>query len=209
MAVVTISRMFGAGGKTLGEMISQRLGYTFYNNELIQMVAQKAKVSTDWVVSMEKEAGGKLQKLLSGLVPKSLVDRVLDNQRGYLDEEVYVDMLYHIILKIADEGNAVILGRGSQYILDAHPDAYHVLLVADTAHRVMFIETHYDLVPKQAAKLVSIEDLRRVNLYRKFGKIDYDQPDHYHLVLNMSRIDLDTACQLICELTGACGVASP
>ena len=207
MAVVTISRMFGAGGKTLGEMISQRLGYAFYDNELIQMVAKKAKVSTDWVESMEKEAGGKLQKFLSGIIPRGLVDRVLDNQRGYLDEEVYVDMLHHIILKIADEGDAVILGRGSQYILKAQPDACHVLLVADTAHRVKFIETHYDLIPKQAAKLVTIEDLRRVNLYRKFGKVDYDQADHYHMVLNMSRMELDTACRLICELTGACGVA--
>ena len=58
MANITISRQFGAGGITLGEMVANRLGYTFFDNEIIQMVAQKAKVSTQWVQSMEKEAGG-------------------------------------------------------------------------------------------------------------------------------------------------------
>ena len=52
MAVLTISRMFGTGAEALGELISKRLGYTFYHNELIQMVANKAKVSTDWVEAM-------------------------------------------------------------------------------------------------------------------------------------------------------------
>ena len=57
MAVITISRQFGAGGITLGQMVAERLGYTFFDNEIIQMVADKAKVSAQWVESMEKEAG--------------------------------------------------------------------------------------------------------------------------------------------------------
>ena len=58
MSVITISRQFGAGGKTLGEMISKALGYTFVDDEIIYQVAKKGKVSTDWVKSIEKEAGG-------------------------------------------------------------------------------------------------------------------------------------------------------
>ena len=48
MAVITISRQFGAGGITLGQMIADRLGYTFFNHEIIQRVADKAKVSAQW-----------------------------------------------------------------------------------------------------------------------------------------------------------------
>ena len=54
MSVITISRQFGAGGKTLGELISTKLGYAFFDNELIQMVAEKAKISTDVVDTFEK-----------------------------------------------------------------------------------------------------------------------------------------------------------
>ena len=59
MAVITISRQFGAGGKTLGELISKNLGYTFIDDAIINKVAKKAKVSDEWVQSIEKEAGGK------------------------------------------------------------------------------------------------------------------------------------------------------
>ncbi len=200
MSVITISRQFGAGGKTLGEMISKKLEYTFVDNEIIQMVAKKAKVSTNWVESIEKEAGGKLLKFMSGLVRKNFIERILDNERGYIDEEIYVDLLHKIINQIEEEGNAVILGRGGQYILRDHQEVFHVLLIADIADRIRFMEEHYELSETQAVNSVNREDKRRVNLYRKFGKENYDHPDLYHLVLNMSKLDLEYACELVCEL---------
>lgn len=192
--------MFGAGGKTLGEMLAKKIGYTFIDNEIIQMVAKDAKVSTNWVEAIEREAGGKLQKFLTRVVPKNLVDRVLDNQRGYIDEEIYVETLQKIIGKIAEEGNAVILGRGSQYILKDREDTIHLLLVAEKEDRIKFMETHYNLSRSQAIQSVQSEDKRRMNLYRKFGRQDYDTPWLYHLVLNMSKIDLEEASDIIKEM---------
>ncbi len=62
------------------------------------------------------------------------------------------------------------------------------------------METHYDLSPKEAATVVSRQDKRRINLYRKFGKEDYDQPYLYHLVIKSSKQELETASQLIFSL---------
>lgn len=200
MSVITISRQFGAGGKTLGRMISEKLGYNLVDNELIQMVAAQAKVSSNWVESVEKEAGGKFLNFISGLVPKSLVDGVLDEKRGYIDEEIYVDLLHDIINRLANEGNVIIIGRGGQYILQDREDTFHLLLIGDKADRVKFMETHYDLSQKQATQVVEMDDKRRSNLYRKFGKKDYEKPDHYHLVINMSRVSLLSACRMVCEM---------
>lgn len=201
MAVITISRQFGAGGRTLGEMVANKLEYSFVDDEIIQMVAKKAKVSTHWVESIEKEAGGKLLRFMTGLVSKNLVERILDEKRGYIDEEIYVDLLNKIISQLADEGNVVILGRGGQYILRDREDAFHVLLIAHLNDRIKFMEAHYDLATPQALKTVNSQDKRRSILYRKFGKEDYDHPDLYHLVLNMSKLTLEKACNLICDLT--------
>ena len=200
MAVITISRQFGAGGKTLGEMVAKKMNYSFVDNEIIQMVAKKAKVSTHWVESIEKEAGGKLLKFMTGLVSKNLVERILDEKRGYIDEEIFVDLLNKIIVQIAAEGDAVILGRGGQYILRDREDTFHVLLIAHMNDRIRFMEEHYDLSTAQATQAVNREDKRRSNLYRKFGKEDYDHPDLYHLVLNMSKLKLEKACDLTCDL---------
>ncbi|MBU0544234.1 MAG: cytidylate kinase-like family protein [Proteobacteria bacterium] len=200
MAVITISRQFGAGGKTLGNIISKKLDYVFIDDQIIQMVAKKARVSTDWVKSIEQEAGGKLLKFMSGIVSKSFIDRILDDKKGYIDEEVYVEILHQIITKVADEGNALILGRGSQYILRDHKDVFHVLLVADMENRIKFMEDNYDLSNKQAIQVINSETKRRANLYKKFGKEDYDQPALYHLVINRSKVSIEKSAELVCKL---------
>lgn len=200
MSVITISRQYGAGGKTMGEMIAKKLGYAFLDHDLLQKVAEKAKVSKEWVQDMEKEAGGKLLKFINVLISKNQINRILDKNKGYIDEEIYVDTLNHVINRIADEGNAVILGRGSQYILKDCKDAYHVLLIAERADRIRFMEKHYQMSADQASQAVDSEDKRRINLYRKFGKQDYDQPGLYHLTLNMSKISLEKGCELVCDL---------
>jgi cytidylate kinase len=203
MAVITISRQFGAGGKTIGKMVADKLGYTFADEDIIQMVAEAANVSPHWVESIEKEAGGKLSRVVSSMVSKRLVDRILKDARGYMDERLYLDYLVVIIAQIAEEGNVVILGRGSQYILHDHPDAYHVLLINDFQNRVKFMTERYDFSESQALQIINREDKRQHNLYRKIGKTDYDNPALYHLVLNMAKMELATAVRLIANLVAA------
>ena len=201
MAVITISRQFGAGGLTLGKMVAEKFGYTFADTEIIKMVAEMTNVSTNFVETIEKEAGGKFSKFISKTVSKPLVGRILKDERGYIVEEIYLDYLVLIIAQMADDGDVVILGRGSQYILNDHPDAYHILLINAFEDRVKFMQDNYDLSQNRAVHVVKNEDKRRLILYKKLGKTDYDNPDLYHLVLNMGRISLDKASELICNLT--------
>ena len=125
MAVITISRQYGAGGKTLGQKVARKLGYYFAEDDIIQMVAREAKVSRDWVECIQREAGSTLLK---------------------------------------------------------------------------FMQEHYKLSLAKAKQVIDRREKRRINLYRKFGRKDYDQPHLYHLVLNMSQLDLKKALKLICAL---------
>jgi cytidylate kinase len=200
MAVITISRQFGAGGITIGKMIAESLGYSFADNDILQRVAKEANVSTHWIESFEKEAGSKLSRLISSMVSKRFLDRVLADERGYLDEQIYLDYLVLIVAQFADEGDVVILGRGSQYILNDHPDAVHILLVNEFENRVKFMMDRYEISRKKAERTVVNEDRRRVSLYKRLGKSDYESPQLYHMVLNMGRLDLETARDMVCSL---------
>jgi cytidylate kinase len=200
MAVITISRQFGAGGKTIGQKVSEALGYTFLDEDIIQIIAEKAKVSPGWVESVEKEAGGRLSRIVTKMVSRPLIDRVLKDEKGYIDEQIYIDYLVVIIAQMAEEGNVVFLDRGSQYILNDFPEAFHILLINTFANRVKFMMNNYDLSQNRATQIVKSEEKRRMNLYRRIGKQDYDQPDLYHLVINMARVDLEEAIQLILHL---------
>jgi cytidylate kinase len=203
MAVITISRQFGAGGKTLGKMVAKELGYTFADQQIIQKIAETANVSPHWVESIEKEAGTRLTKVIDHVVSMRWVDRVLKEERGYIDEEIYLDYLVVIISQVAEEGNAVIIGRGSQYILDDHPDAWHILLVDEVENRVKFMMENYDLSGKEAGKIVTKEDKRRMSFYGKLGKADFDNPGLYHLVLNMGRLNMEKALQLVLQMVNS------
>jgi cytidylate kinase len=200
MAVITISRQYGAGGKTLGKMIAEDLDYEFADSAIVTRVAEMANVSTHWVETVENEAGGKLSRFITRMVSKPLVDRILKDERGYIDEEIYLDYLVLIIAQIADEGNSVILGRGSQYILNDHPDAFHILMIDKFENRVRFMREHYALSDSRATRVVKGEDKRRNALFQKLGKTDYDDPFLYHLVLNMSKISLEEARKIVCNL---------
>ncbi|MBI5589308.1 MAG: cytidylate kinase-like family protein [Deltaproteobacteria bacterium] len=199
MAVITLSRHFGAGGKTLGSMVAKKLGYVFLDDEIIKMVTEK-KRSSDWVDVLEKDFGGKLLSYISGFVPKGRIEMIPDDKKGTVDDVISMDNLQEMLLQIAEEGNAIIIGRGGQYFLRDHKDAFHVLLVADLEDRVQFMEERYNLSLKKALQMVNRQDKRRQNFYRFMEKVDYDQPDIYHMVLNMSKLSLEKACELLITL---------
>jgi len=202
MSVITISRQYGAGGKTVGSLAAEKLGYKIFDDEIMQEVARKANVSKHWVESVDKEAGGKLQRFLSGIISRNLVERILDKEGGYIDEEIYIDLLYKVISRIADEGNAIIIGKGGQYILEGFENTFHILLIADKLDRVKFIEENYNFSSSQAVRVITSNEKKRSNLFRKFGKEGYDNHVHYDMVINTSELSIEKAANMICKLVG-------
>lgn len=200
MAVITISRQFGAGGRTLGEMIAKEMDYLFLDDLIIQEMADKANVSTDFVKSMERTAGSTFSMFISGMFSRSYMERIIGAGRGYIDEEIYVELLREIILEFAEKGNVVLLGRGSQYVLQDFKGAYHILLVAKWPDRIKFMQQFYDISDSRASKAVKQGDTKRSNLYKKIGREDYNQPYLYHLVLNMSKLSLEQASREVIAL---------
>lgn len=202
MAVITISRQFGAGGRTIGNMIAGKLNYRFLDDQILQEIAQHARVSKEAVISMERTAGGAISRLISTLLSRDYMERLTGENRGYMDEEVYVKTLFEVMRNLAAEDNVILVGRGGQYILENHENTYHILLVADMKDRIAFMQKHYALSDSRAKTAVLEGEKRRTNLYYKFDKQDYNEPIHYHLVLNMSRMSLEKGTELVCALVG-------
>ena len=109
MPVITISRQFGAGGKTLTDQLAARLGYEVANEEIIEKLAQSTKLSTDSIRSFEVEEDGKFQVT----PPTGFISRIFDTSKNFMDEQQYVKLLNHLIPQIADRGNIIILRPGS------------------------------------------------------------------------------------------------
>jgi cytidylate kinase len=202
MAVITISRQFGAGGKTFGRRLADTLGYYYADEDIIERAVVEFSVSTDGKKILETEPGDKLKRFISKLNPfgTSLMELPLSDKERYIDGFKYLELLNLIIPKIAKEGNAVIIGRGGQYVLHDFEDTHHILLMAKEEDRIKFIENNYRVSRARTIQILKRMAKRRANLYSYFGKKDYDDPKLYDLVLNMSLLSIDKAEELICKL---------
>jgi cytidylate kinase len=201
MAIVTISRQFGAGGKTLAHRIARQLGYEIAHEEIVEKLAESAQVNPDGIRHYEVEDLGMPQAESGGKTPGSFVERIFASKK-YMDGKRYVELLNQIIPLIAGKGNVIILGRGAQFILKDHPNTYHVLLIAGIDDRVQFMQDTYQLSLEEARNSVQKQEVRRRKLMKLFHSDDYDQPVHYDTVLNMSKMDMDLAVEVVCTLVG-------
>lgn len=202
MPVISLSRQFGAGGKTLGDMVAKRLNFEFLDETLLHKLAQEANVSVRWVEGVAREAGGHLMRFLTTLVPSSFIERHVGESGSDFDESKYVMFLTKVIEEVAEEDNVIILGRGSQFILRNNPRAIMVLLVAELEDRIKFIMEHYGLDKGRAEAMVMRHERMRTRFLKNLYSGNPNDPSLYHMVLNTSLISMETAENLICELVG-------
>ena len=200
MAIITISRQFGAGGKTLTREVAARLNYAAAHEEIIEQLTDLANLSNEGVRSFEAEHPDSTPPSVGSMSPRRFIDRIFDSKRKEIVDQQYADLLHKIIPQIADKGNVIILGRGAQFILNDYQEAYHVLLVAEEKDRIKFIQDNYDLSYDQAREAVIKQEKRRLKLMKLFHHEDYDLPVHYDLVLNMSKMQMNRAVELVCAL---------
>ncbi|MGI9537042.1 MAG: AAA family ATPase [Desulfocapsaceae bacterium] len=204
MSVITIARQFGAGGKTLGTMVAEKLGYVLIDEQIVEMVAREADVSAEWVDSIAQETGseGLVKRLVRKIGPfgKGYVETAMEERPGYINGDLYISILHKVLPVIASRDDVVIIGRGGQYILADRPDTFHFLMIANIENRIHFMMDHYNIDRKKAQLVIDKQNKRRIHLYRHFGRTDYEQPDHYHMVFNMNFLELDDAVQAVCKL---------
>ncbi len=125
---------------------------------------------------------------------------ILNDKERYIDGFKYVELLNLIIPNIARDENAVIVGRGGQFILQDFEDTYHILLTAKEEDRIKFIEEHYRASGTRSVQMIKRMTKRRANLYSYFRRKDYDDPTLYDLIINMSLLSMDKAQELVMKL---------
>jgi len=203
--VITISRQVGSGGDEIALKVSRILGYTYFDKSLLVSVAKSLGLSEENIADLSEDA----------YRVEGLVDRILRRKRPVaasfvlegnvlvgkaLDEEESLSVIQTVISSLARRGKTVIVGRGGQAILKDKVDVFHVRVVAPTAFRVERIRKSQGLSQEAALKLIEDNDKATAEYLRRFYKIDWEDPLVYDMVLNTSKMDLDTAAEVIASV---------
>ena len=121
--------------------------------------------------------------------------RVFNKQESFIKK--YIFFLESIIPRIAEENNVVILGRGSQFILQDNPKVIKVLLVADLEDRIKFLEKIWGVSKREAEKTIQTRE-KRMDVFMKYFNQGRPYSLHlYHLIINTGKMSLEQAEDMI------------
>ena len=187
--VITISREFGSGGRTIGKMVAQELGIPCYDAEIIQAIAQESGFSEGYI----REAGE--------YTPGGVLANVFSNRvYGPTNEDYLWTIQYQIITELARKGSCVIVGRCADYILRDTADCLKVFVHADLNFRAKRIVEAYgerDASPEQRLK---DKDKRRAAYHRFYTDKKWGQSQNYHVTLDSGVLGLERCTEIIRSL---------
>lgn len=203
MAVVTISRQFGAGGWALAKKLVERFGFELVNEQVIDDLARKQKVPPHWLKAVEKEASSNLLSTISRVVSTGIFYRIPSAPKeGFegIEHKRYVDYLAQVMGAMADQGGFVIVGRGAQFVLKGHPKAIHVLLIGEYEDRVQFLIKRYSLSRREAENFIREKERQRAAVGEKIFNSDINDLSLYHIMVNTSLVPFEWAAEAISDL---------
>jgi cytidylate kinase len=181
MAILTISREYGSGGREIGREVADRLGYQFVDKERLFQDLEQA--GPRWV-RVAKEADE---------VCPTLWERHDWQYRGY------VSQMEDLILGYAVGDNVVIIGRGGSALLQGVPFCLRVRLIAPLEARLQAIMAREGLTREAATRLIALIDGERACYIKANYGSDWDAEDVYDLTLNTASLTYDRVVDILVE----------
>ncbi|MBI4322254.1 MAG: cytidylate kinase-like family protein [Chloroflexi bacterium] len=202
MIVVTISRQLGAGGRDVGRRLADELGITYVDHEIVSTAAMLAGVSEDALADADERRPTILSyiaDLLARYPTAAELGIPAVEIEPALSQDTYHKMIEDVIKDVANRGSAVIVGRAGNMILRNQRWTLHVNLVAPFERRVDLTMKREGIGRPEAERRVRESDRNRAGYMRTYYKVEWTDPLNYHLTLNMGRLDLDTATNLVVD----------
>ncbi len=193
--IITISRQFGSGGRTIAKEVAKRLGYAYYDKEIIEKVAEKTGFDPKYIEENGEYAPGKsIFSLASSFIGSS---RVMGGMSAY--DYLWVTQR-NTILDIVEQGPCVIVGRCADYILRDRKDALHVFIHASMEARAIRIVNRYGESDKKPEERLKEKDSKRSVNYKHFTGRVWGDCRNYDITLNSDTVGIERSVQIIVDL---------
>lgn len=176
--VIVIGRQYGCGGNEFGKILADRLGYTFYDKDIIKTTAKTTGMTPEFIRSREENM---TNSLLYDLINQMY-------QYGKSDEEAPKDKIFeaesNVITQLASKGNCVIMGRCSDYVMRNDKNTLKIFLSAPIESRIKRVSHRLNITEKESAARIRKEDKRRADNYRYYTNRMWGNASNYDISLN-------------------------
>ena len=193
--IITVSRQFGSGGRSIGKLIAESLGYDYYDSELTQKVAEETGFDPTYIADAGEYAPGKsiLSYALGSTTPHTVGNHMSASDYLWATQS-------RIITELAEKGNCVIVGRCADYILRDRDDCLNVFIHANDAYRAKRIVELYGVRDKSPQKRLEEKDAKRKVNYKYFTGRDWGKLENYHICLDSSALGSEACVKIITQI---------
>lgn len=187
--IITISREFGSGGRTIGKMAADMLGIPCYDSELIEKIAEESGLTKEYIEERGEHA-------LHG----SWLANAFSSQRSFYGNSTQ-DYLWtvqrQVIENLAEKESCIIVGRCADYILDGQADCLKVFVHADMEKRAERIVKVYGETEESPQKRVQYKDKRRKSYYQFYTSMEWGKAQNYHITLDSGVLGIEKCAEVI------------
>jgi cytidylate kinase len=197
--VITVAREYGSGGGRIAQILAGRLGWKLLDRCLVEKIAEAARIEPQVAEKFDERPDPWFDRLANLLWQ-------YPGGRGYIagplperfDADVATHLTRRIIEEAAEIGDCVIVGRGSQCILQQREDTFHVFIYAPRGERLARLLRREPRLSKvEADKKLDTEDAIRAAYVRAHYGDDWQNRHLYHLMMSSSLGEKEAASILL------------
>jgi cytidylate kinase len=202
MPVITISRMFGAGGSEVARTVADGLEWQLLDNAFVEAVAARLGTTPQIVEAVEERVPSLAERIADAFAfgsPEIVPAPALISGSGTLppSEVRVLEVTKRVIEEAVARGPVVLVGRGAQQALASRTDALHVLCCAPRDAAIERVMARERVSREQAQKLVDETNKQRSQYVRRHWHREWLAPENYHACLNTAWLGIEGAAQLV------------
>ena len=192
--IITISREFGSGGRSVGKRVAELMNVPYYDKELVKQVAVETGFDEGFI-EHEGEYASTWRNLLSYAFAGAH-----QPMNGLSTADFLWVIQCKVILSLAEKGPCVIVGRCADYILREREDVLNVFIHAPIPYRADRVVRLYGESDDAPEKRLEEKDKRRRSHYKHYTHRDWGMSQNYHLSLDSSLVGVERCAQLILDV---------
>jgi len=186
--VLTIEREYGSGAADIAQKLAERLGWKLWDQSLTDEISRHFECDKLHVEKHEERKDPLYYRLFKSFLRGSFEGTIATPSVKMADAEGIRRVSEKLVRKVADEGNAVIVGRGSAYYLRDRPDCYHIFVYAPFEERVRRLE-QAGKKRDEAIELADTIDRDRAAFIKQYFQLEWPSRQFFHLMINSTMGD--------------------
>ena len=181
--VITIDREYGSGGADVAKTLADRLGWKLWDQALTNAIARELDCEGRVVEEHEEKRDPLYYRLLKSFMRGSYEGSQNAQRVLMADTDCIREVSERIVKRAAENGECVIVGRGSAYYLQGRSDAFHVFIYAPLKDKVRRLVAS-GKAKSDATQLAETVDQERAAFIKQYFNVDWPDRHKFHLMVN-------------------------